>query len=211
MMKRPLIVLVLSFSTSLILAGTGEGDRLYRKSLDAYLLGKYDQAIVLAAQSLQVDPNRKKTHDLLTVLVAEKERIAQSEIWIAGRQPSVKTPNDVSEPKKKTKVMRDEKLWGELNHLRIEMKSLQAAQEKNSAERLMGLFEQRVQVIAGLLEKANAEQIEEIRTQQVQTDVKLEDLKDKGSKAAGVFLVLSLLSLAISVLALIRRNRPAGG
>jgi hypothetical protein len=216
MKGRPLILLSLVLclvSTTAILSGSEESDRIYRQSLDAYLLGNYDQAIVLAAQSLQVDPNENKAQDLLAVLVAEKERIGRSEIWIAG-----KSPNDGPTPVTKPEALGtdpssvvDERVWSELKILREDVQRLRESQRKDSAKYLMTLFEQRVQVIAGLLEKSSAGQVESVRKEQALTNKRLDSIASRGTVMAGFLMVLSVLSLVFSAMALWRRGHHPGG
>jgi hypothetical protein len=201
MNKRILLVILLLLTAvaSRVQSGPEEARRLYRMSLDAYLVGKYDPAILLAAQALQEDPGSKKTKGLLTVLIGEKERMAKSEIWIASSpKPRVKPSGS-----KKDKDF----MWNELQTIRMELRSVKDEQRRNSAKELMRRFEQRVQVVATILEKASADQIEELRKNQADTHDELDAMRSGGLAVMAVLAGLSIASLVFSVAAYRRRGR----
>jgi hypothetical protein len=189
-----------------MLAASEEGERLYRLSLDAYLMGHYDQAIVLAAQSLQVDPQDNKSRDLLAVLVAEKERSGKSEVWITAPVPE---PTAAASPEPSAVAAApydDTKVWEELRVLREDVQRLRQAKRQESAQYLLKLFEQRVEVVAGLLEKSATAKVEEVRREQERTAGRLDRMAAGGTVWGSILSVLSLASLALSVVAYRRRG-----
>ncbi len=202
------LILLLISSMAPLGATPDESQRLYRMSLDAYLIGKYDQAILLAAQSIREDSESAKARDLLTVLIAEKERAVQTEIWLSSGAPA--TPVPVAAPVT-VDVGRDE-IWTELQLIRTELGILKNSRPRDNSRALMQQFEQRVQVVAAVLEKANAGQIEEIRKEQASTKTQLNSMKIGGLTTGIILLGISLLSLILSGLAFWRRNKsvPSG-
>ncbi len=185
-------------------AGSEESERLYRQSLDSYLLGQYDQAIVLAAQSLQLDPAESKAQDLLTVLVAEKERVRKSEVWISV--PASDVPPSPA-PSPETIAYDDSKVWEELSALREDVRRLRESKRQESAQHLMTLFEQRVQVIAGLLDKSSTAKVAEVRQEQERMSKRMGRMTAGGVVLAGVLGVLSLVSMVLSIIAFRRHGQ----
>ncbi len=73
-------------------ARSSEANILYHQALAAYLGGKYDQAILLTAKSLEKDPNDKNSKNLLEKLTVEKDRSRKTVIWIGGKAPKSTVP-----------------------------------------------------------------------------------------------------------------------
>jgi len=76
--------------------GAVTGDSLYQQALDTYLNGDYDQAILLAAKSVQADPKNQKAQNLLTLLTNEKKDIGKYEIWLSNQAAKTAGPIDDS-------------------------------------------------------------------------------------------------------------------
>jgi hypothetical protein len=178
-----------------------ESNRLYKGGLDAYLAGNYDRAILLAAKAAQADPQSKKAQDLLSVLVAEKEKIARTEIWISNPKQASKQPKRI-----------DIKfLWAELVIIRKEIKAIKAMKAGRApinGENLLPQFERQVQVIAALLDRSSTAQMTEMKTAQDQVYRALGVTQTVGLRMAMILFGLCLVSLILSVAAFLRRERP---
>jgi len=193
---RPILLMVLALAGVARLWAVGDAPGLYQKGMDAYLQGDYDQAILCAAKSLELDPTYTKSKDLLSVLIVEKEQGEQTEIWLDGKQRNLPAP----------KTTADQTITAELNKLKSRVKKLEG-------RRGFDELEHRIQVVADLMEKTTDGQYQELRDAQVQTQERLETLvKGQTGQGSNLFwlFVLVCLSLVLSVWAHFRRGpKPA--
>jgi len=175
-----------------------DAEAFYQKGMDNFLQGDYDNAILNAAKSLQVEPGFKKAQDLLSVLVVEKERGSQTEIWLGNKtRPapevvSVPTP-DLSD------IRRDILGLGE---------RITVLEKRNPSSQL----ERRLQIFTAMIQKNNKDNYLEIKDSQNKSMEKIERL-GAGQKALGISLfwlfVLVTVSLMLSIWALIRKKTEA--
>ncbi len=188
---RPILLAVLALAGFARLWAVGDAAGLYQKGMDAYLQGDYDQAILCAAKSLELDPSYTKSKDLLSILIVEKEQGEQTEIWLDGKQRNLPAPKTT-----------DPNLSSELDKLNSRVKKIEG-------RRGFDELEHRIQVVADLMEKTTDGQYQELRDAQVQTQQRLDTLV-KGQTGQGTNLfwlfVLVCLSLVLSVWAHFRRD-----
>lgn len=175
-----------------------EAGELYQKGMDAFLQGDYDKAILWAAKSLQVDPSFKKSQELLSVLVVEKERGNQTEIWLGNRtrptaEPAVAPTPDLSD------IRRD--ILGLGNRVSI-------LEKKDPTSRL----ERRIQIITAMMQKAAKDDYQDLKNAQDKSMEKMERL-GSGQKSMGQSLfwlfVLVGFSLMLSIWNLMRKKTDA--
>jgi hypothetical protein len=175
-----------------------EAGELYQKGMDAFLQGDYDKAILWAAKSLQVDPSFKKSQDLLSVLVVEKERGNQTEIWLGNRthiapEPAVAPTPDLSD------IRRD--ILGLGNRVSI-------LEKKDPSSRL----ERRIQIITAMMQKSAKDDYQDLKDAQDKSIEKMERL-GSGQRSMGLSLfwlfVLVVISLILSIWNLIRKKTKA--
>jgi len=175
-----------------------DAETIYRKGMDAFLQGDYDQVILWSARSLQADPTYKKSQDLLSVLVVEKEKGVQTEIWL-GDRPRPVQPVESTLDKDLTDIR------GELLGLN---KRVGALEKRPSAR----AFEQRFQMALSMLQKNSDDNYRELRTAQGHSLEKLERItrwqSTLGQSLFWLF-VLVAISLVLSVWNIIRKKPVA--
>jgi hypothetical protein len=192
---RCLLVIFLAFAVAPRLWCDETAEGLYQKGMDAYLQGDDDHAILWTAKSLEIEPSFKKAHDLLSVLVVEKEHISQTEIWLGQKTPRYKDPGVADNS---NLIELDQRLTG----LRTRMDML----ERRARE---GQLERRFQVVVTMLQKTAAEQYQELKGDQVKALEKIDRI-GVSQKAFGQLLfwllILVLISLLLSLWAVLRRR-----
>jgi hypothetical protein len=175
-----------------------DAEAFYQKGMDNFLQGDYDNAILNAAKSLQVEPGFKKAQDLLSVLIVEKERGSQTEIWLGSKiRPApevvaVPTP-DLSD------IRRDILGLGE---------RITVLEKRNPSSQL----ERRLQIFTAMIQKNDKENYLDLKNKQDNSMERMERL-GTGQKALGLSLfwlfVLVTVSLVLSVWCLIRKKTEA--
>jgi hypothetical protein len=164
----------------------------YQQGLDAYLQGDYDQAILLTAKSLQTDPQFKKSQDLLSVLVVEKEQGSQTEIWLSQKKRDL----GLAAP-----AEGHDEIWTEIRDLQKKIGSLADSGQMRALER-------RMTSLVHLMEKTANGNYEEIQSSQAKTLEKIENVAGRqagqGRSLFWLFILVGL-SVVLSLWALLRK------
>ncbi len=170
----------------------------YQQALEAYLRGDYDQAILSAAKSLQADPDLKKSQDLLSVLVLEKEQGAQTEIWLNQKKRDLKalTPTPVPAPEDGFDA-----IWNEIRSLQKQIALL-----ANTGQ--VRLLEKRMSSLARLMEKNANSNYGELQVSQAKTLEKIVSVlkkQERHDRSLFWLFVLASLGVILSLFALMRK------
>ncbi len=175
-----------------------ESDGLYHRALGAYLSGDYDQALLLAAQSLDKDPAHQKTRNLIAILATEKEQEGKTVIWLSGK-PSVVPVDKV--PTAATPLLQDNsKLEEAIAAVRSRIERIFGAQNRRNAQ-----VDAQMQVIQELVKTNGESQYGEVRESQAQIYKKLENL-EKGQDLRLLYLLCGV-SLLFSLLSVFRKRK----
>jgi hypothetical protein len=195
---RCLIVVTLFLVFTPLLRAGEEAEALCQKGMDSFLQGDYDQAILWAAKSLQVEPGYKKAQDLLSVLVVEKERGSQTEIWLGDKARMTQVPGMVPTP--------------DLSDIRHDIQGLGVRVTTLEKRTQTSQLERRIQIITDMMQKEAKDNYRDFKASQDLSLEKIERLA-KGQGAMGLSLfwlfVLVALSLVLSVWNLIRKKPEA--
>lgn len=162
---------------------------LYQQALDTYLNGDYDQAILLAAQSVEADPQDQKSRDLLTLLTKEKKEIGASEIWLPSQAAK---PNGLMEnpvpalptPVRSKAVQRQiEKIQERFNNFYVNQ-----AQEN-------GLFQGQILAVSELLRENANHQYDELRKSQNDLTQEIQAMNASNTRSLWILYGLCFVSL----------------
>ena len=174
-----------------------DSDALYRQALDTYLNGDYDQAILLAAKSVEADPKNQKAENLLLLLTNEKKDIGNYEIWLSTH-PSAKLPGDsglltASEPPPSGSPAGPDEIGAVQKRLNI----FYAAQTREN-----GQFEGQIQAVSELLRENSNHQYDELRKSQVDLLNEMENASRGNERNLWILYLLCFGSMFLSACAL---------
>ncbi|MGH7738954.1 MAG: hypothetical protein ACREL1_02290 [bacterium] len=166
---------------------------LYQQALDTYLNGDYDQAILLAAQSVEADPQDQKSRDLLTLLTKEKKEIGASEIWLPSQAVKhsglmVNPVPALPAPVRSKAVRRQiEKIQQRFNDFYVNQ-----AQEN-------GLFQGQILAVSELLRENANHQYDELRKSQNDLIQQIQAMNVSNTRSLWILYVLCFVSMLLSL------------
>ncbi len=197
-LKRILLITLIALGSVASLRAVDDAETFYRKGMDAFLQGDYDQAILWSAKSLQMDPSYKKSQDLLSVLVVEKEKGVQTEIWLGDRPRPVQPAQPTFD-----------KDFADIRAELLGLNQRVGILEKRPSARA---FEQRFQMAVNMLQKNSDDNYRELKAAQGHSLEKLERItRWQNSLGQSLFwlFVLVAISLVLSIWNLIRKKPVA--
>jgi hypothetical protein len=189
----PTVLMLLCLVPTLCAGENSPAQAYYQQGLDAYLQGDYDQAILFTAKSLQTDPGFKKSQDLLSILVVEKEQGTQTEIWLSQkrREIGVAGPADGHD-----------EIWAEIQKIQGQIGHLANAAQMKALER-------RMTSLVRLMEKTANGNYEEIQASQARALEKMEVVAGRqAGQGRSLFWLFVLVgfSVFLSLWALLRKK-----
>jgi TolA-binding protein len=181
-----------------------DGDGLYRQALDTYLNGDYDQAIFLAAKSVEIDPKNQKAQNLLMLLTNEKKDIGNYEIWLSTHSPNNLTNAPVMAPVISpvlTNVADDP-----IANVEKRLNGFYNAQIREN-----GQFQGQIQAVSELLRENSNHQYDELRKSQTDLMNAMESANRGSERNLWILYILCFSSMLLSACALWSIGRNSGG
>jgi TolA-binding protein len=182
----------------------GTGETLYQQALDTYLSGDYDQAILLAAKSVEADPQNQKAQNLLTLLTNEKKDIGKYEIWLSTRADKASGPIDDS-----SNVNTGALANGFQDQIQKVQQHFNAFYTTQTREN--GQFQGQIQAVSELLRENSNQQYDELRKSQNDLVQQLQVMSQVHDRSLWILYVLCFMSMLLSFCALwAMLRRPKG-
>ncbi|HET9869005.1 MAG TPA: hypothetical protein VFR02_00710, partial [bacterium] len=184
-------------------AGPALGETLYQQALDSYLGGDYDQAILLAAKSVEADPQNAKAQSLLGLLTKEKKDIGKYEIWLSTGQGKV--PEG---PAEDGTAALASSFQGEIQRVQSHFDHFYRAQTLEN-----GRFQGQIQAVSELLRENSDHQYDELRKSQTDILQQIQAMNEGRERNLWILYLLCLVSMLFSCSALwaiLRRPRGRG-
>jgi TolA-binding protein len=182
----------------------GTGESLYQQALDTYLNGDYDQAILLAAKSVEEDPQNQKAQNLLTLLTNEKKDIGKYEIWLSTRADKAGAPMDDSAGANTGALTNG--FQDQMQKVQQHFNAFYTTQTREN-----GQFQGQIQAVSELLRENSNQQYDELRKSQNDLVQQLQIISRGHDRSLWILYVLCLMSMLLSFCALwAMLRRPRG-
>jgi len=177
-----------------------DGDRLYQQALDTYLNGDYDQAILLAAKSVEIDPKNQKAQNLLMLLTNEKKDIGNYEIWLSTHTSNNLTTTPAISP---TLTNTSDNL---IENIEKRFNGFYSAQIREN-----GQFQGQIQAVSELLRENSNHQYDELRKSQTDLMNEMESASRGSERNLWILYILCFSSMLLSACALWSIGRNSRG
>jgi TolA-binding protein len=182
------------------------GDSLYQQALDTYLNGDYDQAIVLAAKSVQADPQNQKAQNLLTLLTNEKKDIGKYEIWLSGQAAKTAGPIDDSASVNSNTGIMASGIQDQIQKVQQHFNSFYTTQTREN-----GQFQGQIQAVSELLRENSNHQYDELRKSQNDLIGQVQVIGQGHDRSLWILYFLCFMSMSLSFCALWAMLRGSRG
>jgi tetratricopeptide (TPR) repeat protein len=182
-----------------------DSEALYQQALDTYLNGDYDQAILLAAKSVEVDPKNQKAENLLMLLTNEKKDIGNYEIWLSTHPSSKLTAEPEALPESEPLSSGSSATHDEIGEVQKRLNVFYAAQTREN-----GQFQGQIQAVSELLRENSNHQYDELRKSQVDLMNEMETASRGSERNLWILYLLCFGSMFLSACALWSIGRKPG-
>jgi hypothetical protein len=181
-----------------------DGDGLYQQALDTYLNGDYDQAILLAAKSVEIDPKNQKAQNLLMLLTNEKKDIGNYEIWLSTHTSNNLTTTPVIAPVMSPVLTNTSD--DPIANVEKRFNGFYSAQIREN-----GQFQGQIQAVSDLLRENSNHQYDELRKSQTDLMSEMESASRSSERNLWILYILCFSSMLLSACALWSIGRNSRG